>query len=410
MNFRVTLFDLLVLIGMIQGIITVFLLCLNKTRSSQKSVLIALLLTLVLLSSKILIHTLGFWNYPVFRYLPLAIDTTVQPLVYLYVCSLTLKSFTFKRKYILYFLPTLLFMAHALTVYVTVIFQPDLEIKNILAEKLFYNRVKVVEDGIAVVLGFIFWYLGLKQVQQYRTWLFNNQSSTKYQELTWLRNILVVTGILVIALLIKTLLENFISFDHYYIIHSQLFHIYLSIITYYIAFKGYRVYEATKNNQEAINTFFSGEESLQPAPAIYFKPEPGYSLKVTDAEKSPDEVSNSTSLNLEEIKNKILAALEQDQLYLHPELSLKELAQHINYPAALVSTTINQCFQKNFRNLINTYRVEEVKKRMLDAKSTHLSLLGMALDCGFNSEASFYRIFRQVTGSSPKDFINSRSN
>jgi methylphosphotriester-DNA--protein-cysteine methyltransferase len=45
----------------------------------------------------------------------------------------------------------------------------------------------------------------------------------------------------------------------------------------------------------------------------------------------------------------------------------------------------------SFRNLINNYRVEEVKKRLGDPPS-HLSVLGMALDCGFNSKASFYRI------------------
>jgi AraC-like DNA-binding protein len=54
---------------------------------------------------------------------------------------------------------------------------------------------------------------------------------------------------------------------------------------------------------------------------------------------------------------------------------------------------------------VNSYRVEEVKKRLGNLKYEHLSLTGIAFDCGFNSEASFYRIFRQQTGYSPKSYL-----
>jgi len=32
-------------------------------------------------------------------------------------------------------------------------------------------------------------------------------------------------------------------------------------------------------------------------------------------------------------------------------------------------------------------------------------LLGVAIECGFNSEASFYRIFRQLEGMSPNEYM-----
>jgi AraC-like DNA-binding protein len=80
------------------------------------------------------------------------------------------------------------------------------------------------------------------------------------------------------------------------------------------------------------------------------------------------------------------------------------MAHHIGYPATAVSAIINQSFQMNFRNLVNKYRVEEVKIR-LKSPPSHLSILGIALNCGFNSEASFYRIFRQQVGLSPNDYI-----
>jgi AraC-like DNA-binding protein len=67
----------------------------------------------------------------------------------------------------------------------------------------------------------------------------------------------------------------------------------------------------------------------------------------------------------------------------------------------VLSATINTCYGKNFRNLINDYRVEEAKRKLGDPALSHLSVLGIGLESGFNSEASFYRIFKQHTSLSP---------
>jgi AraC-like DNA-binding protein len=75
-----------------------------------------------------------------------------------------------------------------------------------------------------------------------------------------------------------------------------------------------------------------------------------------------------------------------------------------------VSRVINSELKKNFRNLVNEYRVEEVKTRLNDPRSIQLSLLGIAYECGFNSEASFYRIFKNVVGVSPKEYLLRQQN
>lgn len=70
----------------------------------------------------------------------------------------------------------------------------------------------------------------------------------------------------------------------------------------------------------------------------------------------------------------------------------------------VVSYTISQSFGKSFRDLINEHRMEEVKQKLGDPALSHLSILGIALDSGFNSEASFYRIFKKHTNQSPKAY------
>ncbi|MDB5088972.1 MAG: AraC family transcriptional regulator [Mucilaginibacter sp.] len=102
----------------------------------------------------------------------------------------------------------------------------------------------------------------------------------------------------------------------------------------------------------------------------------------------------------------VLTALEKDKLFLNSELTLALLASFINLSPALVSETINKELGKPFRTLINDFRVNEVKHKLLDRNYNHLSISGIALECGFNSEASFYRIFKAATGFSPKTYLN----
>lgn len=108
---------------------------------------------------------------------------------------------------------------------------------------------------------------------------------------------------------------------------------------------------------------------------------------------------------VEQTRQKITTALQDHKIYRDATLSLVKLADEIQVPVALVSCTINTTMKMNFRNLVNSYRVEEMKARLHDPNLKHLSILGLALDCGFNSEASFYRIFKNVTGMTPKEFM-----
>jgi len=69
-----------------------------------------------------------------------------------------------------------------------------------------------------------------------------------------------------------------------------------------------------------------------------------------------------------------------------------------------VSEVINTGMGVNFNELINRYRVEEVKRRLVDPKNDHLSLMAIGLDSGFNSKATFNRVFKQIAGMSPSQY------
>jgi AraC-like DNA-binding protein len=103
-------------------------------------------------------------------------------------------------------------------------------------------------------------------------------------------------------------------------------------------------------------------------------------------------------------KEKLARFIETDKAYLQPDFTLKELAAGVGKSIHDTSEIINSGFGCNFNEFVNRYRVEEVKSRMLDPANDHLSMLAIAYDSGFNSKASFNRIFKQMTGLSPSQF------
>jgi len=114
--------------------------------------------------------------------------------------------------------------------------------------------------------------------------------------------------------------------------------------------------------------------------------------------------SGLNALAMEENLNRLLEIMEEKKLYCNGNLSLKNLADKMDLTENNLSQLINESLKKNFYDFVNEYRVEDVKKRMLDQSYDHLSLLGIAFDCGFNSKSAFNSVFKKQTGMSPSQF------
>ncbi len=99
--------------------------------------------------------------------------------------------------------------------------------------------------------------------------------------------------------------------------------------------------------------------------------------------------------------------LEKDKPYRDRELTIFDLSDQLQIPRHFLSEVINEHLGKNFYTLVNEYRVEEVKKRMADPAYKHLTILAIAYDAGFNSKSSFNTIFKQKSGMTPSEYLQS---
>lgn len=106
----------------------------------------------------------------------------------------------------------------------------------------------------------------------------------------------------------------------------------------------------------------------------------------------------------EEIVKKLIHLMEYEKVYRDEKVSLKSLAQELSTSYHQLSQVINEELHKNFFDLINSYRIAEAKKRLVDPKEETRSILAIAYDVGFNTKAAFNRVFKKYTHMTPSQF------
>ena len=92
--------------------------------------------------------------------------------------------------------------------------------------------------------------------------------------------------------------------------------------------------------------------------------------------------------------------------YLERELTIYDLSDQLKISRHILSEVINEHMGKNFYNLVNEYRVNEVKERMKGDDIRQLTILAIAYDSGFNSKSSFNTIFKEKTGQTPSEYLD----
>ena len=128
---------------------------------------------------------------------------------------------------------------------------------------------------------------------------------------------------------------------------------------------------------------------------------------MTKKRLAKEEKYKSSTLSLHKSKtylNRLLKIMAEEKPYLDPELSLQTLANRMGITKEDLSQVINEQLDRNFKNFLNEYRIEEAKKKLLDPKENQFVLMKIALDVGFNSKSVFNASFKKFTGMSPSQY------
>jgi len=102
------------------------------------------------------------------------------------------------------------------------------------------------------------------------------------------------------------------------------------------------------------------------------------------------------------LEARITNKLEGERVYLHEAISLAIFAQELDLEPHNLSRFLNIHLHTTFTRLINSYRVNTAKTLLTSHPSD--TILAIAFSSGFNSKASFNRIFKRSTGMTPSEY------
>jgi AraC-like DNA-binding protein len=299
-------------------------------------------------------------------FFPRGLGLLFAPLCYFYLRSQFNADFQFSRRDWWHALPFLIDTGYHLIVFS-------------LGRDFVVNWQKTIHDRYYIPdITFVFsvaqslFYLRLSQklYRNYRDWIKTQFSETDTISFRWFRNFLIALTISLAFSFGMTMLDLWLDLSFWEDWWDKLAGV---ILIYYVGIAGYG--------------------QVQPGKRLTFQ---------------PPSAGPSALPELANWKAKLVTLMETEKPYLEPELSLADLSRRMHTNPVLLSQVINAGAGKNFNDFVNGYRVDEFKQRVREPINGHLSFLGIALDCGFNSKATFNRAFRKCTGLSPKDYVEAQ--
>jgi AraC-like DNA-binding protein len=103
--------------------------------------------------------------------------------------------------------------------------------------------------------------------------------------------------------------------------------------------------------------------------------------------------------------DKLIRFMQKEEPFLIPNISLRSLAEQVEIHPNKLSWILNERMGQNFNEFINHYRIEYFKKLALNPANSHISLIGLAYESGFNSKTVFNTYFKKEAGMTPKAFL-----
>jgi AraC-like DNA-binding protein len=307
------------------------------------------------------------------------------PFLYIYSKSLTTFDFQMRGKQLLHFTPVILMLAGSL---------PLLHL-NPTQQKLLANSIQripwyFVFAELVFALTFIVYIANtVILLQKHKQLIKNTFSYEERVNLAWLRHIVIGFISLLLLTIVVFVLSNLHLFN--VVETDEVLYLGLALMVLYVGYWGHK----------------QGK--------IFYYAEPQFdetedSIAVT---KDKTEKSNVDEMRTEPETEKILEPLlrfmKEEKPYLDPELNIIGLSAKLNMHPHKLSKLINSHLQQNFFDFINQYRVEEFKSLALNDDYKHYSLLAIAFEAGFNSKASFNRIFKNITGHTPSQYIKNKN-
>ncbi len=395
--------SVLILIGAVQGLFLAFALVLMRRGNRRANLFLAgaLLVASSTLFDGFLYITNNYGRYSILTGVVWPVAFLAGPFLYFYIRELTLpKRVVLSWRQSLHFLPaivsTLLFIFFyrmnenegipRLPLPIT----PLDDIHNPVLKAWFL--LAFLQQTVYAVLSFLL-------IRTYSSEIKQSFSSLEKINLSWLRT-LVLSFFCILFLLV-----SFSTIAAHLGINREtgyLFYMGMAFVIYIMAFKALLQPEIFSRIEVAHQVELIRTEQIM-VPSVTAS-SPDQQEEFGSLSKKKYQRTCLTEDRAAEIARQLLQLMETKKFYLEPELTLPQFADRLSVSPNDLSQVINQEMKKSFFDFVNEYRVQEAKRILNAPEYGHYSVLGIALDAGFNSKSAFYTAFGKYVGMTPSEF------
>ncbi|MCF8361761.1 MAG: AraC family transcriptional regulator [Prolixibacteraceae bacterium] len=371
--------ETVILFGVFEAIAVAGLLVLKRKKTVSDYILMGFFL---LNGLNIFLSFLEIYNrnngfpYPAFILVSSPFLLLHGPALWLYVKSLTSQFFSFKTKYLIHLLPFLIMVANlAITFYPL----PTNERIEIFMSESFKNKIDYPIFIVMMTLsvfGYFTW--SVRLIQKYNRRIRNYFSHTENYDLQWLKIVMILSAITYTTIYGAFFVDLFRPLASFAIMHKISFML-GAVYIIVLGFFGHRQGNVFSDKHIAVNLKQN-------------KP-------INNEMPTLDNKDN-------EFIQKLLKFMDEMKPHLYQDINLATLAKQLDVPPEYLSRILNTQLKKTFFDFINHYRIEEFKKRCRQPENKNFTLLAIATDCGFNSKATFNRVFKNITGSTPGEYMH----
>jgi ligand-binding sensor domain-containing protein/AraC-like DNA-binding protein len=107
---------------------------------------------------------------------------------------------------------------------------------------------------------------------------------------------------------------------------------------------------------------------------------------------------------VEDIIARLLHFMDEERLFLDPDLTLNKLSLRLRVHYNHLSRIINERFGLSYNDFINKYRIEEARKKLTSPEEKESTILDIAYSTGFYSKSVFNAAFKKFTGMTPTEY------
>jgi AraC-like DNA-binding protein len=373
--------------GVIYGIIFLGVIFLSSKRKGKPLLFLSLLVLFVSLNNlQTWLSDMGYTStIPYIRHMRVPWYFMCMPMFYVFLVYYS----KIQKKVISFLYISFGIFALLILVRLSLIIYSQVNQFDLLETKQFIDRYSSIEEIISFIYSLFIFIHAIKLLTRNRKWF---EYVLQYDDLSWIKHFMIMGTIIIVIWVVAIYRSNidggFSAPQIYYPLR-----LITTILIYWVGFKGlfrYRVMEdrivLRENIRKGINTKKMKALDIDPS-KIHF-------------DKSYEEKSEKQQELFDNIQNFVM----EQKKFTDPYLSLESLAEELKISKGHLSYLINTYSGHNFSDYINSFRVEQVKKWMLDYDFGNYTIESIGLESGFNSKSTFYSAFKKFTDLTPSQF------